>query len=417
MGQYLFEGFSDNLCALVVDTMCDRLRIDDFGGEDAQLLTEIWERNRMKLEHGVVHTAAAVYGDAYVFVWPNEETGKAEIWFNAPELIRVHYNPDNWREVDFVTKRWQLEDGMWRLDIYTPTEIRKYKIKEAKVTALWNPTLNFGRQLEQMGQYWGEDGWELIETTDNPYGVVPVFHFKNQQHDSTHGRSELASVIPQQDAINKVLVTTLLAAEFTAFPQRHGTGIREPKEGFRSSPRRLWVNENPAGRWGQFDAADMEGLIATVEMFMEHVATTSRTPRHLFRGMERPPSGEALKVAEHGLVAKVKSRQVSLGNTWRDVMSFALMVEAGIDTPPEEIEIMWANPAPNTDKVDAEIEELLWNNIIKAAQVIGLEMALRRNGYSERQAKAIVEARGEVTSSNAEIAENAQTSETEGESE
>ena len=113
--------------------------------------------------------------------------------------------------------------------------------------------------------------WTRLEVPDepwplpNPLGVVPVVPLPNRPRLSGRswsvtgvpvrldGRSEIAAVMSNQDAINKYRADALVASEFAAFRQRWAIGIDipvdpetgRPIEPFRPAVDRLWTFPRP----------------------------------------------------------------------------------------------------------------------------------------------------------------------------
>ncbi len=93
----MFQNFSDNLCAPVVDSVSDRLQVRGFDAQDQPELTEriddLWTLNRMDRRSGEVHSTALKEADSYVIVWPATD-GNVRIWPQNPENITVHYDEE-----------------------------------------------------------------------------------------------------------------------------------------------------------------------------------------------------------------------------------------------------------------------------------------------------------------------------------
>src|SRR4051812_1936663 len=95
----LFLAFADNMCALVVDTLADRLQIvgfqlqDDSAGsvEEADIL-DLWEDDDMELLSGQIHLEAFKEGDAYVLVWPDPVTQDPVFYPQKAHTMTVMYN-------------------------------------------------------------------------------------------------------------------------------------------------------------------------------------------------------------------------------------------------------------------------------------------------------------------------------------
>jgi hypothetical protein len=168
----------------------------------------------------------------------------------------------------------------------------------------------------------GSAQWASAGQVANPIGVVPMVPMLNLPNMLGGGMSDLQAVLALQDAINKLLADMLVNSEFVAYPQRYATGLEIPtdpatgrpldREAFLSSVSRLWVNEDPNGKFGQLEGSDGLGYVRQIEALVQHIAAQTRTPPHYLLGQSGAfPSGESLKATETGLVAKVRRKQVS----------------------------------------------------------------------------------------------------------
>ena len=129
----------------------------------------------------------------------------------------------------------------------------------------------------------------------NRLGVVPLVPLINRPRLDGTGQSELLSVLPIQDAINKLVMDMIVASEFSAYRQRTATGISieidevtgEPVEQFQADVARIWAAENEKAQFGTLEASDLQPFVSGVEMLIQHLASQTRTPYH-FPPARRP---------------------------------------------------------------------------------------------------------------------------------
>ena len=119
------------------------------------------------------------------------------------------------------------------------------------------------------------------------------------------------------------------------------------------------------------------------DSFRIDLASVTGTPLHyLMPHMKGQPSGESLKKAETRFLAKVRDRQESFGQTWADIMAFALMIEGrGQDI---RLHTNWEDPSPMSDR------EMLENIQIKKDIGISIEQALGEAGYGDADIKRML---------------------------
>lgn len=344
----------------------------------------IWERNRMDAIQHQIYTNALVKGRSFVIVWPSADDEKiAKIFFNDAALIRVWYDENG--EIEAAAKQWQRVDGKVRRNLYFPDRIEKWMLdafsNSPDVTVAAKPkvgqsgmakTLDWVRFNDE-----GDESWPIV----NKYDRVPVFPFINKPHTSLEGQSEIKNTIPQQDAINKQLGDMLVASEYGAFKQKIIASKGRPTDGWKHGPNQLWSTTDTDAKWGDFDATELENFLKAIEMWVQHVAGTSRTPQHFFFVTGQPPSGEALKTAEAGLVAKTNKKTMYFGNTWEDAIRFAIEIEMGSDVFPDELRI-----TATWDDTETRIESDFWDIQTKKKGLgVPNRQLLKEGGYSEEE--------------------------------
>lgn len=344
----------ENFCEVVVDVMCERLIIEQLTSEDETVqdwLDEAWKMTRMPELTSVVHTNTAMKGDGYVIVDQDPATGQAQIHWNRPEIIKPIYDSEDTENLLFAAKVWksQLEtptnpnqQPIVRMNLYWPNQVEKWFNATADGSGEWAKHLDPGDSVWPIP-------WE--DANGEPLGV-PVFHFKNKSKGKTWGVSEIRGTIPQQDNLNKMLVDLVMVLDSHGAAQRYGTGIKnEERSQLSGNPGTMWSVVNPDAKFGQFDAINPEGLLASVEAQLQRIAGRSRTPLFLLVLSGDAPSGESLKTAETGLVAKVKDRAVPLGNKWEDTWVMCAKIaqmngdlDSSIEITSDLIDTQWRDP-------------------------------------------------------------------------
>lgn len=383
----LFKKFADNLMPPVVDAVKDSLVVTGFNVEagDASLADEawkLWQQGRLARRAGQVHKEALRTGDAYLIVWPNNE-GQPSFHPNKAHLCTVNYDDEDSERVTSAVKVWQRGDKRYRLNVYFPDRIEKYVTRQSHPGGMPESSKAFDN-FELPGEPW---------PLENPYGVVPVFHFANNADIGESGRSELADVMSLQDALNKAVLDKMVAMEFAAFPQRYAIGLEVETDSVSGRPINpfsgveRWVTVgNDNAKFGQFEGASLEQFLKVQNEFRMEIARVSGTPLHYFFLQTSVPSGEALKTIEKRFIKKVGDRQGAFGQVWEDVIALALKMSG--DNPFGEssdvrLFTQWedASPSSESEKLD---------NIIKKQDIgIDEEQALIEAGYGLKDIQAI----------------------------
>ena len=103
---------------------------------------------------------------------------------------------------------------------------------------------------------------------------------------------------------------------------------------------------------------------------VELLASITQTPAHYLLGTVANLSADALKAAEAGLVCKVRSRALFLGESWEEVTRLGLQLTGRPGAADVEAEVIWADFETRTEgqRVDALVkmstlrvpDEVLW---------------------------------------------------------
>lgn len=402
----LFREFALNLCPVVCDAVRDKLQVTGFSvdaGEEKigsgtdnsanSATRKIWHRNRMPIRAAALHNEVLKNGDAFAIVWPDND-GRAVIYPNRAASIAVNYDDERPGQIHSAAKLWLDDTKHIRLNLFFVDRIEKYISKNPSEGAIPEATgfVPFGETLRKTEVSMIEnvenagsiaDGSHFsLSVVPNPFGVVPVFHFANNSDIGEFGRSELNAAIPIQDGLNKSVLDMLVAMEFSAFRQRWAAGIEveynsagKAVSPFQSGIDSIWVTGDANAKFGDFAAADLEQFLKVKDSFRVDIATVTGTPLHYFiQDNSGFPSGESLRQASARFIAKVRSRQQSFGQTWSDLMAFAMRIEGHGEL---DLITQWEDPSPLSEREQLE-------NILLKKQ-IGLPMrdALVEAGYGE----------------------------------
>jgi len=380
-----YAAFADNFCRLVVQAVEERLAVEGFRfGSDRRNARawRVWQANQLDAHSQRAHREALIKSECSVIVAP-PIGGEPIIRIQKPEEVAVAYDDDPLVRA-VALKRWATPDGRTLATLYYADRIEKYQARKGSAggTASWEPRLVDG------------EPWPLPHTL----GAVPVVPLVNDPDIDGVGTSELAPVLPLQDGLNKVMVDMIVASEYSAFRQRWVTGLeipidpetQKPVELFKAAVDRVWMARDKDVKFGNFDESDLAPYVKAIETFIQHIATTTRTPPHYLLGSSGVfPSGESLRATETGLVAKARRRTRDFGESWEEVMRLAFR---GIgDKGGAEFvaaETVWRDPEFRTESehVDALLKlaslgvpnEQLWEDAGYTPQQIDRFRALRR---------------------------------------
>jgi hypothetical protein len=390
-----------NLAKTAVNVVADRLTLaavtvpDDATG--TALIADVWQYNQLDLHMDAFTRRACEYGDSYALVWPEVSDDAAEpadpaaieIAFHDPLCMRLFYDPEHPSEKAYGIKRWKMTDGRIRATLYYADRGERWVIKGKDMKELepgaWVP--------------YSEDG--LDAEFDNPYGEVPIFHFRTE---APYGTAEHLDAYGPQAAINKAMINQVATMGLAGFPARYALqddaaldhanddpdwdddaeaeGIGESLAGMAQGSKMR--NAPGALNWlvgvkdlKEFPAAPPGVFLEPMTVYARLMGQVTDTPGYRLNFTGEPPSGESLKVDNQPLNKKAGKRQRWFGATIQEQWIFILtkILAHEVDT----VEVRWA-PADQVHSLeDWQIAEAKRNAGVPETQV------LLESGYSVDQ--------------------------------
>jgi hypothetical protein len=367
--RHIDASFTENWCAVVVNSVIERIHIDRFtvAGNDAagERLARIWLDTGLALDSYDAHLCALVTGEAAIVVG-RDPNGNIEAYYNDSRLIHVQYDSARPRVVRFAAKLWDETDEegkrVWRMTLYYPDRLEHYFARKDEMP-------DNGR------------GFTLEYSEPNEFGVIPIFHLTRERRALS---SELQNVIAPQNQLNKLLADMMVAAEFGAFKQRYLISQADTKEPLKNSPGLVWSIPASDGQGqntevGELTATDLDNYIAALDRSANVIAAISRTPKHYFFQSGDVPSGESLKAMESPLTKKVERYAERFEPTWRAIGAFLLALDGAAQLQPNDLDVVWREAQTDTPLTEAQTVQAYVN------AGMPLVTALRKHGWSETE--------------------------------
>ena len=342
---------------LVIDIVTERLVIQGFRVGDDEVDTDLWSLFRMNeintMQHQV-HREAGAIGTSYVSVWPSQEDENIPSISYESGIYVVHEMTAGDRQtVAAALKMWvDTIDNQARCNVYTDEAVYRWfsPIKDLPSNLYLHPELYSDRN-ENMK-------WELLESFDHPYGIVPMVPFATNPNYLGYGVSDLSDIESTLKRLEYLTTNVLLAVELGALRQRWATGLEIPKdengepiETFQVALDRLWLSPDPETKFGSFEATDVNGYLKAISDGVGQLSAVSRIPMHYLVQSElaNPPSAESFEASETGLIAKVMDRREPYGDSWETVARLALEI-AGREVADPILEVVWKDPRSRHEK-------------------------------------------------------------------
>lgn len=401
-----------NYAKIPVDTVADRMQLLTLTGPDESVTEKIkalWTENKMDLRFGQYLLDVLKMGDGYMSVWPDGDDDmeeeedlpedadkeiKTRLVFADPETTRAFYGDDG--HLKYVARMWQEKDAdgneLDRISLFYKDAVQKYFRTSAKASSTGATIRGAGKWVpyEEEGVAW---------PMPNPWGVIPYFHASNE---FPYGTPEHASIYGVQDAINKIFRTHIAAIEFLGFPLIYAL-IDDTKSGGTSDfefPEIDGVQEEQTGDIGleakpggilalraqqlkQLEPAGSSNFIESLKQYKEIASELTGLPSRLFSSTDgQHPSADAVNAAAAVLNHRVADRENMIEHFLREMLSFALKVEFGIDVPSDQIKVAWQ---PHKIEID---EAVIKQMEFKLSLGIPTSQILAELGYDATQIAA-----------------------------
>lgn len=394
-----------NFMRLVVQAPAERLKIQGFRVQDEEEAdTDAWrwwkDVCHMDLDANLAISDSMAMGRTYFSVWKFQGEDEPRAQIEDPRTTITERDPLNRHKRAAGLRMW-IDDwtGKVRADVWLPEACYQFitNVNELAASTLWpqpwqaaypidDAGIRYTNLVEREGVpsllQWIEQ-WDELGIVDNPTNDIPLIPLVNYPSVSKQpdGESELDDVYLTQDRINEMLFMRALAAWTTAYRQKWATGLEipvdehgNPVQPFKAAIDRLWIAEDPGTRFGEFGETNLRNYIDSIEEDVKHIAVQTRTPRHYLVESGQTPSGDSIKSAESGLVAKVEEKQPYIAYSLREIHRLRALLSG---EEPRPLEVIWGDPEFRTlaELTDATIKQY-------AAGLIPRRVAQERLGFS-----------------------------------
>lgn len=374
----IMETVGLNMLALVTDAALDRMTIQGFkvNGKSNDDVWDIWQANDFDLGSEQVRQEKMALSEAYVLVDPND--GSPILTPEHPEQAIVEMRPGSIRRRAAGLRVWQDDLGdtpLVRAQVLLPDGVHSF----AAPTRIYQTSSRSSLAMKP--------AWEYQESLSggNSLGEVPLVPFVNRGRMLNDPLPEFYPAIAPQKRINKTLLDRMAMQDQGSFKAMWATGIqiprdpvtKKPVEGFVKAIDRQFINENPAGKFGQLEAEDIKQMLEAVRDDIADCATVVPTSADQIMGKLVNVSGDGLKLAQNSEVKRVKRHIRAESDPWEDVARLMLK-GAGKNVPnAERMTTEWANPEYRTDTEQANAatvaigagmpEEVAWERYFNAS--------------------------------------------------
>ncbi len=388
---------------VVIDSVTRRLNVEGFrlgqGGEADDELWRIFTANQLDEETPLGIADALVHGIAYLSVWGNDDDPETPmIAFESAHQVTVDYDPGA-RTVRSALKRWRDRDTDYAT-LYLRDQVVRFASRGSAVDVPSTPN------------------YEQVEVIANPFGAVPIVPMVNRGRLlNRSGRSELASIAPIADDVNRLVTDMMVTSNFYVTPRRYVQGMTVPsganRERFQEEMKKFWEDApkskflvaGEGATFGQFPEASLEGFVRAINLLTSALAAIGGLPPDdLGLNTTNPASAEARRAAETTLILRAKEKFRPFGGALTRAMRLAVAAKdarplAEIPQEFNRMQVAWQDPATPaiSQAMDAAVKGV-------DAGIYDVEAAQQSVGMSPVE-RAAVKARAEETASIAATAD------------
>lgn len=362
-----------NWARLVAEANESRLDVEGFRYADSDVedatLWAGWQYNDMDEQSQQGHLDSIALSRSYVLISANDEKDKPpRNTVESPFQVWARRDPKT-RKVTSAIKKWKDEDEVTHALVFTPQQTQEFVSKSGK--------------------------WVAGDFQDkHNFGVVPVVPLVNRPRIlRPDGRSEFVDIIPLADAANKMATDMMVSGEFHAMPRRWAFGLKQsdfvdrngnPLSTWSKVKSRLWANENPNIKVGQFTEADLTVFHNTIKLLAQLTSQLAALPPHYMNFVgDNPTSADAIRSSETQLVKRIERKHTFLGGAWEEVQRINLMYlrqSPILEARDYQLETVWRDPSTPTvaQKADAAVKKY-------ESGIVPLEQTRIDLGYSATQ--------------------------------
>jgi hypothetical protein len=376
--QRLLDTVGLNMCGVVSDAPLPRMNIVGFkvNGKSNDDVWDAWQANNFDRGSKLVRQDKHALSETYVMVDPNK--GQPKMTPEHPEQCIVEYAPGSVRDRLAGIKVW-LDDTTAAgplIKAFVDLGARGVYTYAAR-TRIYSD----GRSTLAM-----RPAWELQEdgTGRNELGEVSIVPFANRGRMLDDPTPEWLRALPAQKRINKTILDRMAMQDQGAFKAMWATGLKiprdpvtkQPVEGFVKAINRVFINENPEGRYGQLEAEDIKQMLDATRDDVIDCALLVPTSADSIMGKLVNVAADGLKLAQSSEVSRTRDRMGEEDDSWEDVNRLVLKALGKSVPNAGRMTTEWRNPEFVTDTEQANAatvaikagmpEEVAWERYFNA---------------------------------------------------
>lgn len=335
-----------NYAQLVIRAASSKLEVAGVKSGDESLDSaawSVWQENRMDAEFRRATDSILTHGRCFAIVRPGEP--EPEIVLEDARTVIVEYEEGSRYRRSCALRRWEDDQGFAHSTLYFPD--KTYRFSSSRSLKQRQAAKIHSEQPDQAIT------WELRETLDNPFGVVPVAEV------ATNGglvpgrfgsaRGDYEGALSLLDRINTLEFLRLVIAFTASFPVRAviGDKILRDDDGNALPPLKLGADviaqfEDPNVKLAEFKAADLKSFGDAIDHDIDMLAGVTQTPAYYLRSVPiQNVSADTIRASNIPLDARVADHQPFLSEGLEEILRLGLLMKG--QALPQSASIQWLN--------------------------------------------------------------------------
>lgn len=348
--RHLVDQSRFNVLRLVVNSLAQSLYVDGYraGGseENSPVWDQVWQPNRMDARQAGLYRSSIQYGCSYALALPDRRD-------NAPSPVSITpYSP---RQITVTYEHpaldeWPQYAAVWGRKTSQGTEVWLYDDQQAYGLLVGEGSQSATIRTDAQGQ-------RLVR--EHGLGVTPVVRFPDSWDDLDDGPlGKVEPLLPVQRQINQTTFSLLMAQHYAAFRQRWATGMAiaedengAPIEPWNAAVNRVWQNDSPDGKFGDFEATDLRPYLDSRDKALLYVSNVAQIPPHhlvVGNGISNI-SAEALAALEAAHRQDIVEHQNVLGESVEQMLRLAGLAMGDRQAwEDRSAEVIWRDTTPRS---------------------------------------------------------------------
>lgn len=361
-----------NVLPLVVSSIAQNLFVDGYrparASENARVWEEAWQPNRMDARQAGLYRASLEYGISYSRVLPgrlHQRPTPVITPFSPRRCTALYDDPinDEWPiyAVTVGIPRPVIGQGH-PATMETPISIYDdtYEYSTVVPATMVTPVATGQADHVSMSNFEGlAFDTNRVTVRAHNLGVCPFVRFLESYGDLDDGPEGIVyPLLPAQRGLNQSTFGLKMAELYAAFRQRWATGMQIPEdengnpiEPFNAAVNRVWQNESPDGRFGDFEQTDLSGYLDSRDKTLLYIASRRQIPPHtlVVGNAVSNVSAEALAALEAGHQQDIAEHKTAFGESIEQMLRLCGLAMGDQETWEDtSAQVVWRDTTPRS---------------------------------------------------------------------